>query len=134
MFEGQMSLFGDLFEAPVVSKKEEKKEKKNSKKENKPAAAVKTKLPVTLNVMGFCPVVITEEGAGKAELTASELLDAVRKEAPWLPKEVRIEGDAVKFTGTTAAKGKVKDMEFVRWCRYEWYDGSDAPYLYSDTE
>ena len=46
MFEGQMSLFGDLFEAPVVSKKEEKKEKKNSKKENKPAAAVKTAHPL----------------------------------------------------------------------------------------
>ena len=28
----------------------------------------------------------------------------------------------------------LKDMEYVRWCRYEWYDGSDAPYLYSDTE
>lgn len=28
----------------------------------------------------------------------------------------------------------LKDMENVRWCRYEWYDGADAPYLYSDTE
>ena len=117
MFEGQMSLFGDLFEAPVVCKKEEKvkKEKKGGKKEAKPAVAAKTTLPVTLNVMGFCPVEITEEGAGKPELTTSELLEAVRKEAPWLPKEVRIEGDAVKFTGLTMAKGKVKDVKVFYW-------------------
>lgn len=28
----------------------------------------------------------------------------------------------------------LKDMEHVKWCRYEWYDGSDAPYLYSDRD
>ena len=26
----------------------------------------------------------------------------------------------------------LEDMEAVRYCRYEWYDGSNAPYLYSD--
>ena len=26
----------------------------------------------------------------------------------------------------------MKDMEAVRLCDYEWYDGSDAPYLYSE--
>ena len=27
-----------------------------------------------------------------------------------------------------------EDMKAVRWCRYEWYDGTDAPYLYSDPD
>ena len=26
----------------------------------------------------------------------------------------------------------MKHMEAVRYCKYEWYDGTDAPYLYSD--
>jgi hypothetical protein len=26
----------------------------------------------------------------------------------------------------------MKDMEAVRRCEYEWYDGTNAPYLYSD--
>lgn len=26
----------------------------------------------------------------------------------------------------------MKDMQAVRLCDYEWYDGSDAPYLYSE--
>lgn len=25
-----------------------------------------------------------------------------------------------------------KEMEAVRWCEYDWYDGSNPPYLYSD--
>ena len=28
----------------------------------------------------------------------------------------------------------MKDMEAVRLCDYEWYDGSDAPYLYSEDD
>lgn len=28
----------------------------------------------------------------------------------------------------------LEDMANVRWCRYEWYDGSEAAYLYSDLE
>ena len=28
----------------------------------------------------------------------------------------------------------LKDMAAVRWCRYEWYDGTNAPYLYSDLD
>ena len=28
----------------------------------------------------------------------------------------------------------LKDMEAVRWCEYEWYDGTNAPYLYSDLD
>ena len=28
----------------------------------------------------------------------------------------------------------MKDMEAVRLCEYEWYDGTDAPYLYSELE
>ena len=27
-----------------------------------------------------------------------------------------------------------EDMDAVRYCRYEWYDGSNAPYYYSDYE
>ena len=26
------------------------------------------------------------------------------------------------------------DMDAVRYCRFEWYDGSNAPYLYSDPD
>lgn len=28
----------------------------------------------------------------------------------------------------------LKDMDAVRWCRYEWYDGSNAPYYYTDLD
>ena len=28
----------------------------------------------------------------------------------------------------------LEDMDAVRYCRYEWYDGSNAPYYYSDYE
>ena len=28
----------------------------------------------------------------------------------------------------------MKDMEAVRWCEYEWYDGTNSPYLYSEYE
>ena len=28
----------------------------------------------------------------------------------------------------------LKDMDAVRWCKFEWYDGSGAAYLYSEWE
>ena len=28
----------------------------------------------------------------------------------------------------------VKDMEAVRKCEYEWYDGTNSPYIYSDLD
>lgn len=28
----------------------------------------------------------------------------------------------------------MREMEAVRWCEYEWYDGTNAPYLYSDLD
>ena len=27
-----------------------------------------------------------------------------------------------------------EEMRAVRWCEYEWYDGSNAPYLYSELD
>ena len=46
-----------------------------------------------------------------------------REKKKYLPKYKRLFPD---FT--------IKDMDAVRWCSYEWYDGTEARYMYSDEE
>ena len=116
MFEGQLSIFGDLFDtpaAPAAKKKDEKKKSAAKKSANNTKKEVNIKLPATVSLMGFEARYISPKMMGKEEVTGSELIKYVKETESWLPDAISYseEMKAVIFTGTTQEKGEVKEPQ-----------------------
>lgn len=104
-FGDQLSIFGDLFTDPVVPAAKTKAQKKTEKKDPNKKALKKVQLPVTINLLGFKPFILTEEMAEGNEIEEEKIVKIIREKETWLPDALSYEDKSLRFSGVVTEKG-----------------------------